>query len=180
MPRLLLIRGLPIHFYTASFLFIVMMQARIQTSLKGSMQILLLCWKIRYWRNKWINCASLAIKGCPCTSKETLLLFNSLGWSKCNSFAEDAALVFHWEPLQQEVCNNYEITTGMIIFPITPYKSQRCLYAQKENASYTHLHGRLHNQRWNISAPSTGQNKRIVIYTWSQQNQCCESIQVES
>ncbi|KAM9610759.1 uncharacterized protein ACIBXB_022373 [Morphnus guianensis] len=60
----------------------------------------------------------------------------------------------------------------MIIFPITPYKSQSCLYAQKENASYTHLHGRLHNQKWNISAPSTGQNKRIVIYTLGQQNQC--------
>lgn len=156
------------------------MQARIQTSLKWSMQILLLCWKISYWRNKLINSASLATKGCSHTSKETSLLSHSSGWSKCNIFAEDGALVFHQEPLQQGACNNYEITTGMIIFPIASYKSQSCLYAWKENASYTHLHGRPHNQKWNFSPPITGENKRIVVFTLCQQKQCCESIQVES
>lgn len=135
-------------------------------------------------RNKWINWASLATKRCCCTSKETLLLSHFLGSSKFNGFGEDM-VVLHQEPLQQGAYNNNnnnnEMTAEMIIFPTIPCKSQNSLYAWRENASYAHLHDKLQNQKWILSAPITGENQRIVVFMlFQQKHQSCESIQLGS
>jgi len=74
--------------------------------------------------------------------------------------------------LYSKECVIIEITTGMIVFPIAPYKSQSC--------DLNRLLGRLHNQKWIFSAPIGGENKRIAVFTSCQQTQRCESIPVES
>lgn len=159
MPRLLLPPGQPRHCHPAYFSLCCDDDACGYFCYVGKSDIV---------RNKWANCASLATKGCSCACKETSLLSHSLGWSKYNAFA----LVFHQEPLQQGVCSNYEITTGMIVFPITPHKPQSC--------DLNPSHGRLHKQRWNFPAPIRGENKRIVVFMLCQQSRSCESTQVKS
>lgn len=82
------------------------------------------------------------------------------------------ALVLHQEP--NTVMRNDLISQLLAT-------DHRTVYTQERKMQVMHLHGRLHNQELNLSAPITGENKRIVEFVFFQQkHQSCESIEVKS